>query len=57
MTSDDLTSYIVRILLRYFRKGDPQIVDGAEVQQSDRELLLLQWAASEPRPSMLISIR
>jgi hypothetical protein len=47
VTSDDLTSYIVRILLRYFRKGDPQIVDGAEVQQSDRELLLLQWAASE----------
>ena len=47
MTPDALSSHIVRILLRYFRKGAAVNAGNGKVQVSDRDLLILQWAISD----------
>lgn len=47
MNGNDLASYLVRILLRYFRKGEAQSVTLSHVHESDKDLLLLQWSVSE----------
>ncbi|MDE2572537.1 MAG: hypothetical protein KGM44_08465 [bacterium] len=45
--NDDLAAYLVRVLLRYFRKGNQQFLASTAVHESDRDLLLLQWSVSE----------
>lgn len=47
MNGSDLASYLVRILLRYFRQGELQSVTAEKVHESDKDLLLLQWSVSE----------
>lgn len=44
--SVELSSFIVRLLLKYFRKGEKQAVSDPQVNESDRRLLRLQWSCS-----------
>ena len=45
--TEDLSSFIVRLLLRYFRRGEKQQLSSFNILDSDRELLLLQWSISD----------
>lgn len=45
---DELASFIIRVLLRYFRKGEYQKVNTQGLRGADKDLLLLQWSISQP---------
>jgi hypothetical protein len=44
--SEDLESFLTRVLLRYFRKGTPQDVRSPVAEHADREFLILHWSIS-----------
>lgn len=46
MNDDELASYLVRILLRYFRGGAHQQISAPQIHESDYDLLLFQWSIS-----------
>jgi len=54
---DALASFIVRMLLRYFRTGAGVAVQNALARRADRDLLLLHWAVSPAIANLATHLR